>query len=103
MTSFFSFLWGLLAPPRASRLGLLRKDKDKRKRKKETYSPASTSPQEFAHRYNYFVSLYLWGSASVGSSDLFASQQDDLCDQFHGVYPGRFNYPCGSVPASLYL
>ncbi len=32
------------------------------------------------------VSLYLWGSAVVGSSDLFATQQDDLCGQFHVVY-----------------
>jgi hypothetical protein len=29
------------------------------------------------------------------------AQRDDLCDQIHVVYPGR--YSCGSVPASLYL
>jgi hypothetical protein len=33
---------------------LLRRDNvDKRKRKKEVYSPAGTSLQVFAHRYNY--------------------------------------------------
>jgi len=35
MTPFSSFLWGLPAPPRAPRLGLLRRDNvDKKKRKK---------------------------------------------------------------------
>jgi hypothetical protein len=29
------------------------------------------------------------------------AQRNDLCDQIHVVYPGR--YSCGSVPASLYL
>jgi len=37
------------------------------------------------------------------SSDLFAAQRGDLCGQFHVVYPGRYNYSCSSVPASLYL
>jgi len=41
-------------------------------------------------------------SAVVGSSDLF-TQLDDLCGQLHVVYPGRYNYSCSSVPASLYL
>jgi hypothetical protein len=41
-------------------------------------------------------------SASVGSSDLFATQRDDLRGQLHVVYPGRY-YSCGSLPASLYL
>jgi hypothetical protein len=35
------------------------------------------------------------------SSDLFAAQLDDLCGQFHVVYPGR--YSCSSVSVSLYL
>ncbi len=48
------------------------------------------------------VRKYLWGSAGVGFSDLF-TQRDDLCGQFHVVYPGRYNYSCGSVPVSLYL
>jgi hypothetical protein len=39
----------------------------------------------------------LWGSAGVGSSDLFATQRDDLCYHLHVVYPGR--YSCGSVSA----
>jgi hypothetical protein len=39
-------------------------------------------------------------SAGVGSSD---TQRDDLCGQLHVVYPGRYNYSCGSVPVSLYL
>jgi hypothetical protein len=45
----------------------------------------------------------LKGSAGVGSSDLFATRLDDLCGQLHVVYPGRYNYSCSSVPASLYL
>jgi hypothetical protein len=40
--------------------------------------------------------------AGVGSSDLF-TQRDDLCYHLHVVYTGRYNYSCGSVPASLYL
>jgi hypothetical protein len=43
----------------------------------------------------------LWGSAGVGSSDLFATQRDDLSYHLHVVYPGR--YSCGSVLVSLYL
>jgi hypothetical protein len=45
------------------------------------------------------VKKNLWGSASVGSSDLFATQRDDLCGQLHVVYPGRYNYSCSSVSA----
>jgi hypothetical protein len=41
--------------------------------------------------------------AGGGSSDLFATQRDDLCYHLHVVYPGRYNYSCSSVPASLYL
>jgi len=40
--------------------------------------------------------------AGVGSSDLFATQRDDLCYHLHVVYPGRY-YSCGSVPVGLYL
>jgi len=40
--------------------------------------------------------------AGVGSSDLF-TQRDDLCGQLYVVYPGRYNYSCGSVPVGLYL
>jgi len=36
--------------------------------------------------------------AGVGSSDLF-TQRDDLCGQFNVVYPGMYNYSCGSVSA----
>jgi len=72
---------------------------------KEAYPPAGTSPQEFAHRYNYFVSLYLQEKTCSCwlRRLLFAAQQDDLCGQFHVIYPGRYNYSCGSVPAGLYL
>jgi hypothetical protein len=40
--------------------------------------------------------------AGLGSSDLF-TQRDDLRGQLHVVYPGRYNYSCGSVSVSLYL
>jgi hypothetical protein len=43
------------------------------------------------------VSLYL----QTFSSDLF-TQRDDLSYR-HVVCPGKCNYSCGSVPASLYL
>jgi hypothetical protein len=50
------------------------------------------------------VRKYLRGvSAVVGSSDLFATQRDDLCYHLHVVYHGRYNYFCGSVPVGLYL
>jgi len=97
-------LWGLPAPPRASRLGLLRRDNvDKRKRKKRLIRL-----QVHPHRNSLTgiitpVSLYLQVSAGVGSSDLFATQQDDLCYHLHVVYHGRYIYPCGSVLVSLYL
>jgi hypothetical protein len=78
---------------------LLRRDNvDKRKRKKRLIrrrciprdsltgltTPVRENPQTF-------------------SSDLFAARLDDLCGQLHVVYPGRYNYSCGSVSASLYL
>jgi hypothetical protein len=31
------------------------------------------------------------------------AQRDDLSYHLHVVYPGRYNYFCGSVPVSLYL
>jgi hypothetical protein len=80
---------------------LLRRDKDKRKRKKRLIRLQVHPHRDFLTGIITLVSLYLWGSAGVGSSDLFATQQDDLCVQLHGVYPGR--YSCGSVAVSLYL
>jgi hypothetical protein len=65
------------------------------RRKKEVCSPAGTSLQVFAHRFNYSCGGV---PTSVGSSDLF-TQLDDLCGQLHMVYPGRYNYSCSSVSA----
>ncbi len=31
------------------------------------------------------------------------AQRDDLCDQIHVVYLGRYSYSCRSVSVSLYL
>jgi hypothetical protein len=76
---------------------LLRRDNvDKRKRKKEAYSP-QVHPQVLTHRSNYSREEKPTG---VGASD---TQRDDLCGQLHLVYPGRYNYSCGSVPVGLYL
>jgi hypothetical protein len=70
---------------------------------KEAYPPAGTSLQRFAHRCNYSCEEKTAGKyLQTFSSDFFA-QRDDLCGQLHVVYPGRSNYSCGSVPASLYL
>jgi len=70
----------------------------------EAYSPAGASLQEFAHRSNYSCkSIPVREYLQTFSSDLFATQRDDLCNHLHVLYPGRYNYSCGSVPASLYL
>jgi hypothetical protein len=76
---------------------------DKRKRKKED-SPAGTF-LGFAHRYNYSCEEKPAGSICSCwlRRLLFATQRDDLCGQFHVVYPGRYNYSCSSVLVSLYL
>jgi hypothetical protein len=63
--------------------------------KKEAYPPAGTSLQVQADRRNSPCKEI---PAGVCSSDLF-TQRDDLCGQFHVVYPGR--YSCGSVSAVL--
>ena len=52
MTSFFSFV-GIPAPPRAPRLGLLRRDVVGKEEEKETYPPAGFSLQDFPYRDNY--------------------------------------------------
>jgi len=106
VTSFFSsFLWGLPAPPRAaagaesSSGGMPSLCGEQEEEKKETYPPAGTSLQVQTDRRNSSCKEI---PAGVGSSDLFA-QRDGLCVQLHVVYPGRYNYSCSSVPASLYL
>jgi len=69
--------------------------------KKEAYSPATTSLRGFAYRSNYSCkSIPVREYLQTFSSDLFATQRDDLC-YHHVVYPGR--YSCGSVSVSLYL
>jgi hypothetical protein len=100
-------LWGLPAPPRAPRLGRRAPPEDnvdKRKRKKRLIRLQ-------VHPYRDSLTGLITPvrkncrevSAVVGSSDLFATQRDDLCGQFHVVYHGRYNYSCSSVLVSLYL
>jgi hypothetical protein len=71
---------------------------DKRKRKKRLICPQVRPYRDSLTGLITPVSLYL----QTFSSDLFA-QRDDLCGQFHVVYPGRYNYSCGSVSVGLYL
>jgi hypothetical protein len=46
-------------------------------------------------------------SAALSSSALLRlkplAQRNDLCDQLHVVYAGRYNYSCVSALVSLYL
>jgi hypothetical protein len=78
---------------------LLRDDVDQEEEEKETYPPAGTSLQEFAHKYNHSCEEIPAGSiCSCWLRRLpFAAQRDDLYGQLHVVYLGR--YSCGSVSA----
>ncbi len=78
---------------------LLRRDnRQERKRKKRLIRLQ-------VHPYRYRLTgviLHVRKYLQTFSSDLFA-QRDDLCGQLHVVYPGRYDYSCSSVLASLCL
>ncbi len=109
MTSFSSFLWAFQRRLVLRGWGgeLLRRDAaiasvvDERRGKRGLFA-CRYIPRDLLTGLITPVRKNLWGSASVGSSDLFATQRDDLCGQFHVVYPGGY-YSCGSLPVSLYL